>query len=103
MYIQYAGFTLETDSRIYAFHVIHPPQEAREFTVNLQTNAFGSSLLKMQDGPGISMARLKRELDQETPESPAETSLCIGQSDIQEYVAKTYPKPVKKWGIGSKS
>jgi hypothetical protein len=103
MYIQYAGFTLETNSRVYAFHVIHSPQVAREFTVNVQSNAFVPSLLKIQDGPGISMARLKRELDQETPESPAETSLLIGQNDIQEYVAKTYPKPVKKWGIGSKS
>lgn len=101
MYIQYAGFTLETNSRIYAFHVIRPPDEAREFTVNIQSNAFGSVSLKLQDGPGISLARLKRELDRETPESPAETSLRIGQRDVQEYMAKTYPKPVKRWGIGS--
>jgi hypothetical protein len=101
MYIQYAGFTLETNSRTYAFHVIRPPEEARRFTVNVQSNAFGSVALKIQDGPGISLARVKRELDRETPESPAETSLRIGQSDIQEYVEKTYPKPVKKWGVGS--
>jgi hypothetical protein len=101
MYIQYAGFTLETNSRTYAFHVIRPPDGAREFTVNIQSNAFGSVSLKIQDGPGISLARLKRELDRETPESPAETSLRIGQSDIREYVEKTYRKPVKKWGMGS--
>ncbi len=103
MYIQYAGFTLLADSRVYNFHVIDPPREAREFTVNVQSKAFGSSPFKFQDGPGISMARLKRELDQESQESPAESSLKVGQRDIQEYVEKTYPKPVKKWGVGSKS
>jgi hypothetical protein len=102
MYIQYAGFVLDTTSRIYAFHVINSPQDTREFTVNIRANAFGSSLLKIQDGPGISMARLKRELDRETPESPAETKLFIGQGDIDRYVERTYPKPVKKWGVESR-
>jgi hypothetical protein len=102
MYIQYEGFTLDTTSRIYAFHVISSPLDTREFTVNIQAKAFGSSLLKIQDGPGISMARLKRELDQETPESLAETKLFVGQGDIERYVERTYPKPVKKAELGSR-
>jgi hypothetical protein len=103
MYIQYAGFTLQTDSRTYTFHVIDPPEEAREFTVNVESKAFRSSALKIQDGPGISMARVKVELDRETREMPAVTTLRIGQRDIQEYVEKTYPKPVRKLGIGFES
>ena len=50
----------------------------------------------MQDGPGLGYARLKQELDRETSESPAEPHLRIGQSDIQEYLEKTYPQRVKK-------
>ena len=45
--------------------------------------------------------RLKQELDSATNESPAEPHLRINQSDIQEYVEKTYPKPVKKWIAGA--
>ena len=103
MYIQYAGFDLQADSRSYTFHVINVPGETREFKVNILAKEFGSSPLKLQDGPAISMARLKRELDRETPELPAESSLRIGERDIHEYVEKTYPKPVKKWGIGARS
>lgn len=101
MYIQYRGFSLEATSRIYAYHVIDPPQGTREFTVDVQNNAFRSPPLKIQDGPGMCYARLKQELDCETNESPAEPHLCINQSDIQEYVEKTYPKPVKKWIAGA--
>jgi hypothetical protein len=103
MYIQYAGFNLETHSRTYNFLVLDPPETTREFTVNVQSEAFGTPPFKIQDGPGICLARLKQELDRATQESPAETSLCIGSSDIREYVEKTYPKPVKKWGLGGRS
>jgi hypothetical protein len=103
MYIQYEGVVLEHDSRTYSFHVIDPPEKSRNFTVSVQANTFGPSQLKIQDGPGISMARLKRELERETPQCPAGASLCLAESDIQEYVARTYPKPLKKWGIGSQS
>ncbi len=103
MYIQYRGFSLETTSRIYAYHVIDPPQGSREFTVNVQNDAFRLPPLRIQDGPGMCFARLKHELDRETSEFPAEPHLRITPSDIQEYVEKTYPKPVKKWVAGGKS
>jgi len=96
MYIQYRGFSIEATSRVYAYHVIDPPQGSREFTVDVQTDEFRFSSLKIQDGPGICYARLKQELDCETDESPAEIHLRITQRDIQVYMEKTYPKPVKK-------
>jgi hypothetical protein len=103
MYIQYSGFDLATDSRTYTFQVIDPPEETREFTVNVQSEAFRLPPFKIQDGPGICLARLKHELEQETLGSPVEVHLQVGQSDIREYIERTYPKPLKKWGVGSSS
>jgi hypothetical protein len=103
VYIQYAGFELVSDSRTYNFRVIDPPEQTREFSVNLQDEAFRKPPFKTQDGPVICMARLRRELERETKESPACPSLRIAQGDIQEYVAKNYREPPRKWGMGLKS
>jgi hypothetical protein len=102
MYIQYRGYFLEASSRIYAYRVIDASQGTREFTLDVQNEAFRSPPLRIQDGPGMCYARLKQELDSETIESPAELRLTIAPSDIQEYVERTYPKPVKKWGAGAR-
>lgn len=102
MYIQYRGFSSEATTRVYAYHVINPPQGSREFTVDVQTGALYSPPLRIQDGPGMCYARLKQALDHETGDCPAETHLHITEGDILEYVQKTYPKPIKKWaGIAS--
>lgn len=92
MYIQYVGFNNVNSSRIYAFHVVDSPREAREFAVKVQSEAFRGGLLKFQDGPGICFERLQRELEGETPESRAEAHLGIGVQDIQEYRAHHYPR-----------
>ena len=102
MYIQYRGFSLDATSRIYAYQVVDPPQGTREFTVDVQNDAFRSPPFRVQDGPGICFARVKQELDRETTASPAEPHLSITPSDIRDYVEKTYPKPVKKWSSGAR-
>ena len=91
MYIQYVGADNSVRSRIYSFHVINPPQGAREFTVKVLTEDFSPGRLKFQDGPGISSARLQRELNGETQEVHAEPSLCIEEQDVREYRAQHYP------------
>ncbi|MGD1100973.1 MAG: hypothetical protein ABSA59_02810 [Terriglobia bacterium] len=91
MYIQYVGVDNSADSRIYTFHVINPPQEARDFTVKVLSGEFHADRLKFQDGPGISSARLQRELKGETQESRAEADLCIEEQDVREYRAQHYP------------
>lgn len=91
MYIQYVGLDNSISSRIYAFHVIDPPREAREFTVEVRSEEFCPGRLKFQDGPGISSARLQRELKGETQESHAEPELCIEEEDVWEYRAQHYP------------
>jgi hypothetical protein len=92
MYIQYVGFNLEADSRMYRFHVIDT-SEAREFTVQVQAEAFRRpACLKLQDGPGICFTHLERELQRETHESRTEPNLSIAERDIQEYLARHYPR-----------
>jgi SPX domain protein involved in polyphosphate accumulation len=97
MYIQYIGFNVAASSRIYNFDVIDKAEEAREFTVKVQSEAFRSAHLKFQDGPDICFERLEQELERETQESRAEAHLSIGERDIQEYLEGHYPrKPLAK-------
>lgn len=102
MYIQYVGFDIVASSRIYSFHVIDAPHEARDFTVGVQFEAFRPDCLKLQDGPGICFARLAEVLKGETPESRAEARLSIGERDIQVYREHHYPrKPEAKKKVDS--
>lgn len=90
MYIQYVGFNIAASSRVYNFDVIGI-EEVREFTVKVQSEAFRPAALKLQDGPGICFARLKQELQEETPEARAEAHLSIAELDIQEYLERHRP------------
>lgn len=93
MHIQYVGVDKSAASYIYSFRVINPPQETREFTVKVRSEEFCPGRLGFQDGPGISSARLQRELKGETQESCAEAELCVEEQDIREYRAQHYPPP----------
>ncbi len=88
MYIQYVGFNVAASSRTYNFDVLDT-QETREFTVQVQSEAFRPAGLKLQDGPDICFARLKQELQGETQESRVEAHLSIADQDIQEYLVRT--------------
>ena len=97
MYIQYLGFDVAASSRVYAFHVIDIPREARDFTVRVQSEAFRPNCLKLQDGPGICFARLAEDLRGETCESLVEADLSINDRDIKDFLARHYPpKPQGK-------
>jgi hypothetical protein len=92
MYIQYVGFDTATGSRIYTFHVIDAPHEARDFTVKVEAEAFRPDCLGLQDGPCICYARLAKELRGQTSESRAEACLSIGEQDIKDYLEEHNPK-----------
>lgn len=92
MYIQYVGSNVAASSRIYNFDAIDT-KEAREFTVEVQSEMFRPARLKVQDGPEICFARLKQELQGETQESRAEAHLSIAERDIQEYLERPDPTP----------
>lgn len=92
MFIQYAGFVVGGGSRFYNFDVVATAEQPREFTVELQSDAFRSSSLKFQDGPDICFKRVERELAKETHESRAQSHLEVGQQEIQDYVDRNYPR-----------
>ena len=93
MYVQYFGVANSAGSRIYTFHVIDPPLEAREFTVKIRSEEFSPGRLQFQDGPGISSARLQRGLKVETQEARAEPNMGVEEQDVREYRAQHYPVP----------
>ena len=106
MYIQYTGFNVAASSRTYNFDVIDKADEAREFTVKVQSEAFRTAHLKLQDGPDICFERLELELEKETKESRAEAHLIIGERDIKDYLEGCYPRrPMakKKASYGAQS
>jgi ActR/RegA family two-component response regulator len=97
MYIQYTGFKVAMNSRIYNFQVLDASRDPREFTVRIQSDTNHWASLKLQDGPGICFERLEQELGRETPAACAELNLRISEQDIREYQARHYP-PVKTFG-----
>lgn len=97
MYIQYRGFSVTANSRIYKFHVIDPTKAQREFTVRIQSDTNQWASLKLQDGPGICFERLEQELSNETLVVCAEQNLQITEADILAYMKHHYP-PVKTYG-----
>ncbi len=92
MLIQFAGYDVGAKSRIYKFNVMDPPRDAREFSVEIESNASRWGTLQLQDGPSICFNRLRSELERETPELGAKSHLRIGEQDVQEYLAHQHPK-----------
>src|SRR5438046_9208135 len=93
MYIQYVGFTVAASSRIYNYDVLDTKQK-REFTVNVQSEAFRPAGLKLQDGPSICSDRLKRALGADTEKWRAEAELSIAEREIDQYLARSYSRQV---------
>ena len=97
MYIQYTGFQVAINSRVYNFQVLDATREPREFTVKIHSDTNLWAALKLQDGPGICFERLEQELGRETPAACAELNLRISEQDIRQFLARHYP-PVKAFG-----
>jgi hypothetical protein len=93
MYIQYVGFKVAGSSRIYNYDVLDT-KEKREFTIQVQSEAFRPAGLRLEDGPSICFDRLKRELGAETEESRAAADLSIAERDIDDYLERHYPRQV---------
>jgi hypothetical protein len=96
--IQFEGCTISTASRTYNFLVTDAPGQSRSFSVRVPSELFSGALLKFQDGPPISFERLQQEIGGETPELQAKANLNIGETDIQEYLDRHYPRKERKRG-----
>jgi|SRR5579884_548087 len=94
--IHYEGFTVVASNRIYRFSVNDASVESRSFTVEITPSSFRSTQLKFQDGPAISLHRLKREIEQESPTSPAKAILTIDEQDVADYLIQQSPRKSTK-------
>jgi hypothetical protein len=90
MNIRYIGFNVVEGSRIYGFDVIDD-KESHQFTVEVQSEAFGPSQLRLQDGPDICFARLKKGLQDATQDAHTEGHLNIVEQDIRAYLETHRP------------
>jgi len=79
--MEYIGFKSTTHGREYRFHVRFSPQDARDYTVTISSEAFRSRRVSYQDGPNICSSRLKRELTANL-ELPTGTSFLIDEKEI---------------------
>jgi hypothetical protein len=81
--MEYMGFTSTTQGREYAFHVRFSPQDSRDYTVTITSEAFRSRRVSYQDGPNICSSRLKRELAA-NPDASTGTSFLIDEKEIED-------------------
>ena len=95
--IQFQGFAVSATDRAYHYVVIDATGETRQFCVTVSLESFRKTPLKFQDGPLITLERLKQELEGETQESHAEARLKIGQPDIVSYMERHYPPKARTW------
>ena len=90
--IHYEGFTVVATNRLYSFSVTEAFVESRKFTVEIAPASFIRTQLKFQDGPAISLYRLKQEIEHESPASPARAHLTINEQDVADYLFRQSPR-----------
>jgi len=88
--VQFVGFQSKESGREYAFEVREMSQEPREFKVTIDQDAFNTKLLKIQDGPDVCSARLRRELIS-TANRPTESHFHITHAELNDYREKHTP------------
>ena|SRR5579872_6366707 len=84
VFMEYMGFKSNTEGREYAFHVRFSPQDSRDYTVTITSEAFSSHRVSYQDGPNISSSRLKRELTV-NPDIPSGASFLVDVKEIDDH------------------
>ena len=82
--MEYMGFTSTTQGREYAFHVRFSPQDSRDYSLTITSEAFSSRRVSYQDGPNVCSSRLKRELTV-NPDAPTGTSFLIEKKEIDDH------------------
>ena len=97
MMIQYIGFELKPRGREYAYRVVGPKSEPREFTLTISNQAFVERHVPYQDAAAICYQKLQRELAAENPEQPLRRHFTISDQELEDYRQKY--RPAKKRGL----
>ena len=82
--MEYIGFKSSTGGREYRFHVRFSPQDSRDYTVTISSEAFRSRRVSYQDGPNICSSRLRRELTANL-DLPTGTSFLIDEKEMDDH------------------
>lgn len=91
--VQYMGFESKGGGREYRFTVKDAAEEAREFTLTIENEAFASHGVRYQDAPSICSLRLRTELAA-FANHPVDTSYRITAAELDSYREAHAPKPV---------
>lgn len=96
--IRYVGFAVVTSGREYQFRVAGSRSEDAEriFTFWIGTAGFRPGRLKFQEGPDISLRKLRNLLAGEQEGLPLLLHQELSESDITDYTAKA-PAKHKAW------
>lgn len=97
MQIQYRGFHLKANGRDYAYIVISPKVENREFTFTITNRAFAERHVRYQDAADICYRKLEKALDLETPEQPLPRSCTLSDQELDEYIEQRRPAKRRAW------
>lgn len=93
-HIRYVGFAVVADGREYQFRVAgdHSGDPERAFTFWIATADFCPGRLKFQEGPDITLRKLKSLLAGEQEEAPLRSHQKLTESDITNYTATNSSK-----------
>lgn len=98
VFMEYMGFKSSTEGREYAFHVRFSPQDSRDYTVTITSEAFSSHRVSYQDGPNVCSSRLKRELTV-NPDIPSGASFLVDAKEIDDHKLRgTTESPKHRYG-----
>jgi hypothetical protein len=91
MSIQYLGFQLKARGREYAYRVIAPKVDPREFTLTISNQAFSEKHVLYQDAAALCYQKLQRELATETEANPLQRHFTVSDQDLNVYREKHRP------------
>jgi hypothetical protein len=92
--IRYLGFAVVANGREYQFHVAaeNKGEAERTFTLWIAAHDFSPGRLKFQEGPDISLRKLRNLLAGEQDGEPLPLRQELGESDITDYTATASSK-----------
>jgi hypothetical protein len=96
MLIQYIGFQLKPRGRDYAYRVVAPQSEDREFVLTISNQAFVDKHVPYQDAAAICYQKLQRALLAETAEEPLGRHFTISDQELDDYREKYRPAKKRK-------